>query len=652
MTKPVRNAVRALRRDMDSVLSYTGEEGAEIRLQECVLEPERYTLAFRGNELLIAASDELGAIYGLYAVSKELLGVHEFWFWNDQDLKPVERIPVPPDYRIESHPFAVRYRGWFVNDEVLLSAWSVDGDASRPWEMVFESLLRCGGNMVIPGTDKNAHRNRALAAEMGLYVTHHHAEPLGAEMFARAYPDKNASYSENPELFHRLWSESIERQKNTRVIWNLGFRGQGDRPFWEDDPQYGTGQARGKLIGELIREQHDMVRLSLPGAVCCTNLYGESMELYRDGLLELPEGVIPIWADNGYGKMVSRRQGNHDPRVPALPGSPGGRHGIYYHVSFYDLQAANHITQLTNSGEFICRELRRVLDSGVREFWIINCSNVKPHAFYLDAIAQMWRTGALDIDSFRTEYADRYFGAGQANKIAECFRAYEDCALAYSPHEDGKAGEQFPNYGTRILATQWIRDAGKPAEGLLWACDAVTLEEQIYWYSSACGEAAERYQKFVERCEAVADDLDDHAAELLGDTMLLHGKLYALCYEGARLFGEGYRHFLKGEFKRAFYCVGRAAERYDAANRVMRSRERGKWGGFYANDCLTDVKQSAWVLRGLMSWLRTQEDGPHYYGWQRELLYSDEDRRVMLITNMENHLTDGELFLLMKQKWG
>lgn len=23
-----------------------------------------------------------------------------------------------------------------------------------PWEMVFEALLRCGGNLVIPGTDK------------------------------------------------------------------------------------------------------------------------------------------------------------------------------------------------------------------------------------------------------------------------------------------------------------------------------------------------------------------------------------------------------------------------------------------------------------------------------------------------------------------
>ena len=35
--------------------------------------------------------------------------------------------------------------------------------------------------------------------------------------------------------------------------------------------------------------------------------------------MQIPEDVILIWADNGYGKMVSRRQGNHNPRVSALP---------------------------------------------------------------------------------------------------------------------------------------------------------------------------------------------------------------------------------------------------------------------------------------------------------------------------------------------
>ena len=95
-------------------------------------------------------------------------------------------------------------------------------------------------------------------------------------------------------------------------------------------------------MSSIMRMQYDLVKEHDKDAVCCTNLYGEIMALYRDGYLEIPEDVIKIWADNGYGKMVSRRQGDEDPRVYALPtDSDHGRHGIYYHVSFYDLQAAS-----------------------------------------------------------------------------------------------------------------------------------------------------------------------------------------------------------------------------------------------------------------------------------------------------------------------
>lgn len=113
------------------------------------------------------------------------------------------------------------------------------------------------------------------------------------------------------------------------------------------------------MISNIMKKQYAMVREQIPDAVFCTNLYGEILELYREGCLQIPEDVILIWADNGYGKMVSRRQGNHNPRVSALPEEGDkGRHGTYYHVSFYDLQAANHITMLPNSMEFVEKSLR------------------------------------------------------------------------------------------------------------------------------------------------------------------------------------------------------------------------------------------------------------------------------------------------------
>lgn len=152
-----------------------------------------------------------------------------------------------------------------------------------------------------------------------------------------------------------------------------------------------------------------MVKQSEPEAQCCTNLYGEMMDLYQKGYLSIPDDVIKIWADNGYGKMVSRRQGNNNPRVYSLPQEHNGRHGIYFHVSFYDLQAANHITMLQNSPELVKGELQRALSTGADDYWIINCSNVKPHIYYLDFIADMWKTETIDIAEHRAQYVLAYY---------------------------------------------------------------------------------------------------------------------------------------------------------------------------------------------------------------------------------------------------
>lgn len=398
---PVMRAIENVKRDIRKVCCDSDEKGCDIVLIMENMQAEQFEIKCDNNMLVIYASDTLEFVYGLYHISRDILGVLPFWFWNDQVFIKKKGCRISGEYAYTSKPYAVKYRGWFVNDEVLIHKWYVDRKKDMPWEMVFEALLRCGGNLVIPGTDKNSHIYRDLAADMGLRITHHHAEPLGAPMFARRYPELTPSYDEYPEKFHELWKEGIDEQKKLDVIWNLGFRGQGDCPFWDNDPRYQTSESRGELMGKLIGLQRDYVQNEIPDAQYCTNLYGETMELYRDGYLKLPDDVIKIWADNGFGKMVTRRQGNHNPRIPALPKENNtGRHGIYYHVSFYDLQAANHITMLPNKPKLVHSELKKVLEHHVKDYWIINCSNVKPHVYYLDFIANMWRDGDVDIDNY------------------------------------------------------------------------------------------------------------------------------------------------------------------------------------------------------------------------------------------------------------
>lgn len=657
-SQAVQAAAADLRRDLATVLTVEEARSANIELLDVPgAAPESYRVDVAPGgpvSLRVHAGDDLGFIYGLYAISRELLGVHDLWFWNDQTFERVAHIEVPDNFVLSSTPAAVRYRGWFLNDEVLLRAWTLDRSATKPWEMAFEALLRLGGNTVIPGTGTMSRELRALAAGRGLAITHHHAEPLGAEMFARAHPDLTPSFTEHPDEFRALWRRALDDQSGMNVLWCLAFRGQGDRPFWDDDPQYTTTQDRGALLTSLIREQYEMVKAHDPGAPTCVYLYGETMGLYREGHLELPGDVIKIWADNGFGAMVSRRQGNDNPRVPALP-SPGdpGRNGIYYHASFYDLQAANHITALQNRATDIEHELERVLAAGADDLWIVNCSNVKPHVYMLELIAQMWRDGSVDVDQHRRRYSETYFGAQDGPAVAEVIASYADHAVAYGAHWDEHAGEQFPTYVPRMLASQYLVDQGASrSEYLKWATGSPDLAGQAHWLENLARQGMKSYGKYVDQCRETAPGLQPRARALFEASWLVQGLVYRHCFEASWHTAKSVVLALNEDWVHAFYEAGLARESFEAGDRALRDCERGKWTGFYANDCLTDVKQGVWVLDGLMAYLRNRGDGPHFYTWQREFLYPEMDRRVMLITNFENHLDDQAIFALMKAAIG
>ena len=647
----VARAISNLKRDIKKVCLPTDEIGTDIVLISEEQEQEQFKLAVSDQGLEIHAGDDLGFIYGIYEISKQILGILPFWFWNDQKMVKKEVYEVLEDFEYESEKAVIRYRGWFVNDEVLIHKWTVDRKKERPWEMVFEALLRCRGNLVVPGTDKNSHLYRHLASDMGLYITHHHAEPLGAPMFAREYPDLNPSYAEHADKFHKLWKQGIDDQKDMNVIWNLGFRGQGDCPFWDNDPQYQTPESRGELMSKLIMMQYDFVQKACPNAICCTNLYGETMELYQDGYLKLPDNIIKIWADNGYGKMVTRRQGNHNPRIYALPKEDGhGSHGIYYHASFYDLQAANHITMSTNTADFLAGELKNVIAHNVTDYWIINCSNVKPHVYTLDLIAALWNKQNVDVNEHRKEYVKNYYGNVHIDLIAECLKKYAEASVKYGEHEDEHAGEQFCNHIARILIYQYLKDKTHRSEELLWATDASTLEGQVAWYKKLCEEGVSSYKQLVHEYEEARLALEGHEKELFDDTLYLQAKIYYDCYRGAVDVCDSLLYAFDEKYQKAFYRAGKARKLYLSANQEMRDREHGKWHNFYQNECLTDVKQTAWVLETMMSYARNLGDGPHFYEWQRQYLYNEEDRRVLLIYNMDNHLKDQELFELMEEK--
>ena len=648
-------AVEDLERDIAKTTVPSDLPGAGIVLVEEPREAETFEVKVNGGDIEVHAGDDFGFIYGIYAVSRELLGVKDFWFWNDQRFEPVEAIAVADDYAAASKPTATRYKGFFVNDEVLLEDWAVDNDPDKPWRLAFETIYRLGGNMVIPGSGQRGEPHLKLAQDMGFYINQHHACPLGARMFAAAYPGIEAKWPEEEPRFEALWREAIEAQKGKRTVWTLGFRGQGDTPFWVADPRYATDEARGKVLSDIIQRQYDLVQEADPGAQCCIYLYGEAMDLYRKGVLTYPKDVAKIWADNGFGRMVSRRQENWNPRVPAMPESDG-RNGIYFHASFYDLQAANHITHICNDPRLIAGELEQVIEHGGADVWIINASNIKPHVYMLNMIASVWRDGKIDFEQVARDYIADYYGEDNAQAVFDLYEDYWKIAVPYGPNWDDHAGEQYFNHVPRMLATAFLRDHEAPSEDLKWMYDGKTLREQIEHFASLCEPAIARYEALADKVEmaAIAAELrgQHDAAELIRDSIGVAVGIYEHCVKASALvckaliaaYGKHYRH--------AFYNAGLAREEFTAGDRAMRDREHGKWAGYWRNDCLTDVKQSAWVMTQLMGYLRAIGDGPHYFQWKRDFTYPEWEKNVFVIMNMENHETDDEIFRAMKQAWG
>jgi Glycosyl hydrolase family 115 len=663
---PVRHALDIFARDFAKVFGTelrTGPAGeARVRLvlgpDPALTGPEAFALRFDkgapGPVLTLAAADDLGLVYGLLHLSQVVLGVDPFWFWADREPEARQRIAIPAVDYLAPKP-RVRFRGWFVNDEVCLIGWSDTYPPSAAvWAPVFETLLRLGGNLVIPGTDlprDGVHWR--LAAEMGLYVTHHHAEPLGAEMFFRVHPYSDASYATNPDLFEALWQEAIDRQRSDKLVWTLGFRGQGDCPFWDQDPSFDTPEKRGELITRAIRRQHEMLCAAVENPACLTYLYGEITELYREGHIAFPPGVAKIWSDNGYGRMVTRRQGNHNLRVPSLPlPSDEGPHGLYYHVTFHDLQASSHLVMLPVETELLAEELECAFDATADEVLLVNCGNVRPHVYHLDTVARLWRGEIAEVSDGPETFARRYFPSAP-DAAAACLRRYFDASIAYGPAWDDKAGDEFYHHPARSLIGRLMRgEADAPAEDLLWATGDRPFDAQVAWFRDRCGAAVAGLAALQDACDAAAAALTPAEAVFFRDLLGFQVRLHHSGCRGVVLLCEAIEAYRDGRYPQAFVGASQSLWAYSESLAAMQAAEHGKWRGFFSADWLTNVDSTIYSLDALRKHIRMFGDNPDYFRWHKAYLMPESEKKIYLENTHRKPPSDDDLAEGLSRRFG
>ncbi|MEK5238994.1 glycosyl hydrolase 115 family protein [Paenibacillus sp. FSL L8-0470] len=665
-TRPVQHALRMLDRDLETVLGEkpllnggTNEQAdLYIRyataLDEEIQLPEAYAFLFESDgsrgRMDIVGYDDLGIVYGILEFSRKFLGISPFWFWADQPVARREAVEIPCE-AYHSTPSKVRFRGWFVNDEVCLIGWKEPYPPAREvWEPVFEALLRCGGNMVIPGTDLPRHGDHyEIAAEMGLWLTHHHAEPLGAEMFLRAYPGKQASYQKHPELFEALWAEAIEQQKDKNVVWVLSFRGQGDQPFWEQDPSFDTPLKRGAMIAQVVRKQYDMIRSVVRNPICSVALYGEIAELYKSGHIELPDDVIKVWADNGYGKMVSRRHGNLNQRVPSLPAaSDQGKHGIYYHVTFHDLQASNHLTMFPGPAALLKQEVEEAFNTGAHEYVLLNCGNVRPHVYMLDVIRELWNTGSIDVSGHLRDFIGSYYSSFHAD-LAALVQSYSDAAIAYGPHDDDRAGDEYYHHPARKIIGHWLTGkGGQPLAQLQWAVGDAPFPEQVRRFEEKLASGIETWSAWLDRCDEIISRLGTEDRQRAQDHLRFHGAIHLSGCEGFYWLCRSYDAYRKEQYPQAFVHASQSVWSYRRGLDVLRASEHGKWERFYRADWLTNIESTINNVETLRRYLRMHGDSPDFFLWYKAYLMPETEKYIYLENTHRKPLSDDDLSLRLR----
>lgn len=394
-----------------------------------------------GQRLIIAGSDERGTMFGLYAFIEEYLGVDPLYFWSGRE--PEKRDALRWDsVAIGSGEPAFRFRGWFINDEDLLTEWMGGGGGRQidyPYysqvvnretmRAVAEALVRCRFNLIIPASfiDILNPPEEALVQECarrGVFLSQHHVEPLGVSAFSyfnywkKRGRDLKYSYFSHPAEVREVWHAYAEKWATyPNIIWQLGLRGIADRPMWMADPSTPQSDAdRGRLISEAMAAQVKILDEVCPRQPrhLSTTLWAEGSMLNQKGFLTIPEGTIVVFADNSPGWKWQQD-------FYSTPRNPKNTYGVYYHHGL--IGSGPHLAQVASPHKtFEC--LKTAVEKDAEEYAIFNVSNIREFVLGIGATAQMaWRMDGFDPDAWLSEWVRERFSE-RRDDIANAYRVY------------------------------------------------------------------------------------------------------------------------------------------------------------------------------------------------------------------------------------
>ena len=345
---------------------------------------------------VIAGSDKLGAIYGLYKLS-EMIGVSPWHYFAD--VKPVVREEItfgPDELPVVSHEPKIEYRGFFLNDDwPSLGGWvtnAFDDFNELFYEKVFDLLLRLRGNFMWPAMWSAVFNNdgkafpeasAVLADELGITMGTSHHEPLirGGEEFSHMMTDSNDvgygkdwSYYTNPRGLYEFWTDSIKARGKYKNLITVGMRGERDSKILGEDA---TMKDNIDLLKKTITDQKKILAENgLEGCPKVLALYKEVEDYYygddtAEGLCKWEglDDLTLLLSDDNFGNLRTVPS-------PELKDRKAGW-GIYYHFDYHGDPISYewvNSTPITKAWE----QLTSAYEYGIRKLWICNVGDLRP----------------------------------------------------------------------------------------------------------------------------------------------------------------------------------------------------------------------------------------------------------------------------------